>query len=260
MKILAGFFLLVTFLGAVCAQSQDKKFNPHMIDHEIEGCPENSHCSKKMGAQRLKWVQLLKRHQAGGNPNIIEDIESFRREHGLLIPMWGFAAGLKDENLISWNSSCPHHNLETREVFHVLKMIKSFNELEEHNLHQEEIDKKIKATPQKVWLEDQAGEVVEYRIPRGFRPSLVIDSQLYFTMEEKGIYYGLLVDRDGDFKVVPTQSSPVKGKEVPCSKSLKTHYKNWPLKDRLYQDSYCRAIWDQKRETYQVFMIGWSCP
>ena len=213
-----------------------------------------------MGSKRLKWVQLLNELKANSKLSTIEKIENFRREQGLPIPMWGFPASLKDENIISWNSSCPHHNLEMNEVFHAEKMIKSFNELEEHNLKDKNINQTLKVMPKKIWLETKEGEIIEFRLPRGFLPTHLIDEQLYLTMEDKGVYYGLLVDRDGDFKVSPIQSSRVEGKEVPCSSALKKHYKNWPLSKRLYQDSYCKAIWDTKQKTYQVFMVGWSCP
>lgn len=260
MKFLAFTLFVFSFSFSLPAQVDEKKFSPHMIDHEFEGCPENSHCSKEMGAKRLKWVQLLNELSINKELNTIAAIENFHQENGLPIPMWGFPASLADEEIISWNSSCPHHNLEIKEVFHAQMMIKSFNQLEEHNLKDKALDRKLKVLPKKIWLEEKTGDVTEFRIPRGFLPSMMIDDQLYFTMEEKGVYYGLLVDRNGNFKVVPTQTLSVEAKEVPCSQALKKHYKNWPLKERLYQDSYCKAIWDKDNETYQVLMIGWSCP
>lgn len=258
MKILA--FTALFFSFCLSAQMTEKKFAPHMIDHEFEGCPENSHCSQEMGLKRLKWVQLLNQLSSNKDLDTISAIENFRQEHGLPIPMWGFPAGLKDKEIISWNSSCPHHNLELKEIFHAQMMLKSFNQIEEHDLKDDDLDKKIKVIPKTIWLEEKSGDIIDFRIPRGFLPSLIVEDQLYFTMEEEGVYYGLLVDKNGNFKVVPTQKPPAPSKEVSCSQALKKHYKNWPLEKRLYQDSYCKAIWDKENETYQVLMIGWSCP
>lgn len=258
MKLLC--LILLLFSSALFAQVKEKKFSPHMIDHEFEGCPENSHCSQDMGKKRLKWVQLLNRLSAHKELDTIAAIQEFHQKEGLPIPMWGFPASLKDKRIISWNSSCPHHNLEVQEVFHAQMMIKSFNELEEHDLEDSALNEKLKILPNTIWLEEKNGEVVEFRTPRGFLPSLMIDNKLYFTMEEKGVYYALLVDRNGNFDVVPTETASVSGKEVPCSQALKEHYQKWPLRERLYQDSYCKAIWDKNRNTYQVIMIGWSCP
>lgn|GEM_PF-689606 len=258
MKILS--LVLIFCFNYTWAQTPEKSFAPHMIDHEFKGCPENSHCSREMGAKRLQWVELLTQLNIEKKLDTINEVQNFQKEHGLPIPMWGFAPSLVDKNIISWNSSCPHHNREIKEVFHAISMIKSFNELEEHNLNNPDIDQKIKVLPKKIWLEEKSGDIVEFRIPRGFLPTMIIRDQLYFTMEEKGIYYGLLVDRDGNMKVTPTQTSAVPSKEVPCSKALKNQFDKWAFSDRLYQDSYCKAIWDKENETYQVLMIGWSCP
>lgn len=229
-------------------EGPNRAFHPQMLDHDFPGCPANSICAREQGQKRLTWVQLLQRLEKESGQYAIREIESFRQKTGIPIGLWVYQEGLNNPEIISWNSGCPHHNREIKQVYQGEMLLKQI-----------EFEDNEKVHSHKVWLENHEKKLVAYKIPRGSSPIQIIDNKLYFNANELGIYYGLLVGEKGSLEVVDIKAQPFLPHETACSKPLR-ELKELLLKDKsIFQDYYCRAIWDQTRKTYQVMLLGWSC-
>lgn len=246
-------FLILNYKNGMAEDLQalpEGEFQTHMIDHDNPGCPANAHCHSSYGLKRKAFQDLviaLRSGQNSGPPH--QAIERHRLQHGIPFPVWATPESLTNTQVASWHSSCTHHNREINQIFLGEVLISSLADLppEAGHLH-----------PHRTWaiINDQ---VVTYLIPQASVPGLLIDDQLYFTREEQGVYYGLLVAQNGGLKVVDIESSPVTPREVSCPKELRAAKENWDERKHIYQRFYCRAIWDKTRRTYQTFLVGWSC-
>ena len=52
--------MVLLSLSFYTSSIESDTFSPHMIFHEIEGCPENSLCQKEYGQKRKKYTDSLK--------------------------------------------------------------------------------------------------------------------------------------------------------------------------------------------------------
>lgn len=228
--------------------SQEKPLSFQSLDHDILGCPANSHCSRSQGAKRQKWTELLQRLEKESAQYAVKEIEKFRQEKGIPFGVWAGPKSLTNEDIISWDSGCPHHNREMKKILLAELMIKK--------IEQEDNDQ---FTWQKVWLENEQQKISTYKVPRGSFPTYMVNDKLYFNATELGIYYGMLVAENGDIQIINSKTQNPLPHETSCPSRLK-NLKQEMLKDKsLYQDYYCRAIWDETKKSYRVMMLGWSC-
>jgi hypothetical protein len=226
-----------------------EEFQPFMLDHAHEGCPANSHCHESYGKRRKRFSDLLVEIRAQRRANPIQVIEAHRREHGIPFRLWAYPESLKNIALASWNSKCRQHNLETGEIFVGEVLIRDLSELPKEVGHTQ---------PHRTWMLTSTGPQL-YLVPQGTLPLLMINDKLYYTREELGVYYGLLVGRDGSLEIVDIKKPSVAPREVHCPQELKNAHNDWPEAKQIFQNTYCRAIWDETRKTYQTFLIGWAC-
>lgn len=228
--------------------TQEKSLSFQSLDHDIEGCPANSHCSRSQGAKRLKWTKLLQRLEKETAQYAVKEIETFRQQEGIPFGVWATTDSLKNEQIISWNSGCPHHNKEIEKVLQAELMIKAID--------QEDNEQFIW---HKLWIEDEKQMISSYKIPRGSSPTHIIEDKLYFNATELGIYYGMLLSQQGQMEIINSKTNVPLPHETSCPKNLTT-LKQQMLKDKkIFQDYYCRAIWDATKKSYRVMMLGWSC-
>lgn len=230
--------------------SPEKEFQSYMIDHPNLGCPANSHCSAEFGKKRKLWSDMVQRIKDKLEKSPIEALDKIRRESGFPIPIWATNKSLENPAVVSWNSPCRHHNLPKKEIYHgevILSDFTTWDTLESESL-----------TRAKIWRL-QGEEVMEYGSLQGAIPSMLKNGQLYFTREEQGVYFGLLVSASGEMKIIPTETAAMAPREVQCPAKLTEAYKTWSWSSELYQQTVCRAIWDQDQRTYQTFLFGWTC-
>lgn len=227
----------------------NKSITSDVLDHDFQGCPANSHCGQEQGAKRFKWTNLLQRLEKESPQLALKDIESFRKKEGLPINVWAFPKSLSLKNLISWNSSCPNHNREINQVFQGEMMVSNLSDIPDDEM----------VYPHRLWLETQDKKIQPFLIPQGSSPTMILNNQLYFTRTELGVYYGLLIAADGKLQVSTIEKLDFPPREVACPKSFQELKKSLQKEAAIFQDYYCRAIWNKTQKAYQIMMLGWSC-
>lgn len=227
----------------------NNSITPEVLDHDYQGCPANSHCGQEQGAKRFKWTNLLQSLEKESPQYALKEIESFRQKEGLPINVWAFPKSLSLKNLISWNSSCPNHNKEVNQVFQGEMMVSNLSDIPEDEM----------TYPHRLWLETTEKKIQKYLIAQGSSPTMIVDNQLYFTRAELGIYYGLLISATGSLKVSPIEKLDFPPREVACPKNFQELRKSLEKEKMIFQDFYCRALWNKTLKSYQIMMLGWSC-
>ncbi len=248
-KNLLAVFLLY-FPTLLFGFAPEKEFQPYMIDHPNLGCPANSHCSAEFGKKRKIWSDMILRIKNQLEKSPIEALEKVRQNSGFPIPVWATNKSLENPEVVSWHSPCRHHNLPNKEIYHAEVLLSDFTNWK--TLDSESL------TRAKIWRL-KGEEVVEYGSLQGAIPTMLKNEQLYFTREEQGVYFGLLISASGAMKIVPTENAAMAPREVQCPAKLIEAYKAWNWSTELYQQTVCRAIWDQDQRTFHTFLFGWTC-
>lgn len=217
---------------------------------EYEGCPENAYCKKETGLTRKKWIEDLRSYKNG---KISEQKinANLKNEYGLPISAWAQENGSLSPNILMWDSPCKQHQ-NANNKFYIAEIFKK-------NLKPEEIKDSNSIYFSRAVLLDQNNKPYSYIIPRGDAPLFIKDSQLYFLREEEGIFYGLLISRDGQLKLVKNESSPEAPKEAVCSKEQVALFLREAPSPNFYQGQFCKDIWDVTLKTYRRVLLGWSC-
>jgi hypothetical protein len=228
---------------------EEKEFKPHMLDHLHFGCPPNAHCSADYGKARTVWRQALDQILASDQIKVSTILEQVRKDVGMPFTIWAKPESLEDQSLTSWDSSCRRHNLETGEIYWGEVLLRNLN------------DRNEEERPfiyNRVAME-QGDQIRLIRTPRDALPSMIIDNQLYYTLGEAGVYFGLLINQAGELRIIEPASIPHAAKEVACPDALKKQLESWPHFSVLYESSYCRAVWDQTRQSWTTIAVGWAC-
>ena len=229
-------------------------FKPHMLGHVHEGCPANSDCLAQTGLRYKRWVNALQTHlEKGGQEWAFLDL--FRQKNGIPLEIWGFPQGEGTKGFIHWDSYCQNHNEGEKEkrILLTLALAQNLKELEKG-----EKNKKILYIPRALLLKSEQN-IREYKILRGATPLLINGDRLIYTKETKGIYYGLQILPTGDLQITKPISPQHYPYTVECPSSLVKMFSLLPYPKKLYQGLYCQALWDQKTQTYQTMIFGWSC-
>jgi hypothetical protein len=245
-------FLLLLSLPAFAQElffPSEVEFKPHMLHHLHEGCPTNAECSADYGKVRQVWRKSLEQLLINREVNVASTLERVRQEVGMPLSIWVKAAGAQDQSLSTWNSSCRRHNLETGEVFWGELMAKNLNDRNEQD--QPFMYNRLAL--------EHSGQARLMRTLRDSLPSMIIDDQLYFTYGEAGIYFGLLIDLQGELKIINPLTIEHQAREVPCPENLKAQLESWPHFSLVFERSYCRAIWDDTQKTWRTLAVGWAC-
>ena len=217
---------------------------------EFEGCPENAFCKKETGLYRRKWIEQLKNFSK--NKITEQKLNQFiQSEFGLPISGWAQEEASLLPNILMWDSPCKQHQSSTNKYYITELFRKSLatNDLKEYpNIY---FSRAI--------VLDNNKQPVSIVVPRGDAPLFFKDGSLYFLREEEGIYYGLLIDREGHLKVTKNEISPEPPKEVNCNKEMEALFLRESPSPNFYQGNFCKEIWDKNSKSYKTILLGWSC-
>lgn len=217
---------------------------------EFIGCPENAYCKKETGINRKNWIEQLKIFSTGKISE--QKLNSFiQSEFGLPVSGWGQEEASLRPNILMWDSPCKQHRVPSNKYYIAEVFRKNF------------LSNELKELPNiffgRAILLDNANQPYSITVPRGDAPLFIKNGSLYFLREEEGIFYGLMIDREGHFKVTKNETSTEPPKESTCTKDQETLFNRESPGSTFYQGTYCKSIWDKTTKSYKTMLLGWSC-
>ena len=217
---------------------------------EFEGCPENAYCKKETGIYRNKWLDQLK---AFSKNKITESaFNSFvQQEYGLPISGWAREEASLLPHILMWDSPCKQHQQIANKYY--------ITEFFRKNLDSNQLKEIPNIVFPKIIIADSSKAPYSVTVPRGDAPLFIKDGSLYYLREDEGIYYGLLINREGGLKLTKNETRPTPPRETICPKELNALFLRESPGPNFYQGSYCKEIWDKNTKSYITMLLGWSC-
>jgi hypothetical protein len=241
------FYLPIIFLCVFLGQ------NLNALEYskiEFEGCPENAYCKKETGINRKKWIEQLRNFSAGKISE--QKLNTFvQAEYGLPVSGWGQEEASLRPNILMWDSPCKQHRVSTNKYY--------IAEVFRKNLNSNELKELPNVFFGRAVLLDSSNQPYSIIVPRGDAPLFVVNGSLFYLREEEGLFYGLLIDRDGRLKVTKNEISTEPAKESVCSKEQIALFNRESPGPSFYQGTFCKDIWDKTTKSYKTMLLGWSC-
>lgn len=229
----------------------EKDFKPHMIDHYFEGCPTNSKCSPEVGKKRNTWVKFIKSISNDSDLVKSKKMKKFIKNHGVPLGVFANNDSEKDNSLILWDSPCKIHNKKEEENIYL-------GEVVVRNFLEAKRDKVGVYIPHAHLMKNEK-EIQMYMVPRGENPSHLEGDKLIYIKEEDGHYYSIKVDPKGVIELSPPLITSHNARSIRCPKELiHSFIKNIHVKN-LYQDVYCKELWNSETKKYRPMIFGLSC-
>lgn len=217
---------------------------------EFEGCPENAFCKKETGATRKKWIEQLRKFSSGTISE--QKLNSFvQNEFGLPISGWAQEEGSLLPNILLWDSPCKQHAKSINKYYIAEVFRKNLNSKDLSEIHNLFFARAI--------LLDDAKNPYSIIVPRGDAPLFLTEGSLYYLREDEGIFYGLLLDKNGKIRVTKNETSTMPAKEAICTKEQVALFNRESPSPNFYQGTYCKEIWDKTTKSYKTMLLGWSC-
>lgn len=213
---------------------------------DFPGCPENSYCKKETGAHRTEWLNIL----TSFTENKIDEKEANRRiqlKTGIPIPSWATEEGLKKPLAILWDSPCKQHKIPTNKAYIAITFLKKLLPKNNVLFHAPAILLDEKKVPRAVMA------------LRGDAPMFIVNDSLYYTQDDDGHFYGLLVSPDGNLTLTQTMKDTHYPREVPCTKEQIEMFTREVPSPNFFQGYYCKEIFNTKTKYYQSVLTAWSC-
>lgn len=229
--------LLISSISVIAAET-----NPL----DVPGCPENSYCSKDTGAHRTEWLNILTKFSEKKIDEKEANIQ-VQLKSGIPIPIWATEEALKKPLTVLWDSPCKQHKIPTNKAYIGVTFLKKLIPKNNILFHAPAI------------LMDE--KKVPHVIPalRGDSPLYIINDSLYYTQDDEGHYYGLLISPTGTLSITQPFSDPHYPREVTCSKQLIDLFMREIPSPNFFQGYYCKEIFNTKTKYYQTILTGWSC-
>lgn len=217
---------------------------------EYEGCPENAYCKKETGATRKSWIEQLKNFSAGkiSEQKLNDFIQS---EYGLPVSGWAREEASLYPNILMWDSPCKQHRSSSNKYY--------IAEVFRKNLTPNDLKELPNIFFSRAILTDSNNRPYSIVVPRGDAPLFIKDGSLYYLREEEGIFYGLLIDKDGRLKITKNDTSTNPPKEKACNKEQEALFYRESPGANFYQGTFCKEIWDKSTKSYKTMLLGWSC-
>lgn len=236
-------FLTIYFFSNQCFGLEYSKI-------EFEGCPENAYCKKETGVTRKNWIEQLKSYTSGKISE--QKINAFiQSEYGLPVSGWAQEEGSLQPNILMWDSPCKQHSKSTNKYY--------IAEIFRKNLSPNELKDVPNIFFSRAILLDKNKAPFSFIVPRGDAPLFMKDGSLYYLREEEGVFYGLLIDKDGKIKITKNETSTEPPKETTCSKEQIDQFNRESPSPNFYQGTFCKDIWDKTAKSYRTMLLGWSC-
>jgi hypothetical protein len=217
---------------------------------EHPGCPENAYCQKNTGEVRKSWLDKLDNF----NRDKISEAKfnaDLQKEAGIPIAGWAMEEAGVLPRIMMWDSPCKQHRKEASKFY--------ISELFRKNLRESELKEFSNIYFPKAIGIDQNKKLFSITIPRGDIPTYTENGYFYFLREDDGKYYGMLLNRQGDFKITKTNTIKETPKEVICMKEQIDLFLREAPSPTFYQSYHCKEIWDKTSKTYRPMLFGWSC-
>ena len=232
--------------------TQANEFKPHMLSHIYEGCPDNSECSKQMGAIRKKWLSVVSNKKIRTN-KYISSLKYFKKTHGVPVTFWYIPKKILAPEIIFWHSPCRNHNTKTTSIRIAETLAPSFQSLVKLKKKGEKI-----IIP-KTFTLNQKNQIQSFYYPRGDLPIMIDNNKLYFVREEEGHYYSMTVNLKGKIDIIKPFKPKNFPNEVKCPKPLLDSITKDAPEINLYQSYFCKELWNKSQRRFQIFAFGWSC-
>lgn len=217
---------------------------------EFEGCPENAFCKKETGGNRKKWLESLRSFSK--NKITEEQINKFiQNEYGLPLSGWAKEEASLLPNILLWDSPCRQHKTSANKFY--------ISEVFRKNLNRSELKELPTLFFSRALIIDNPKNIYTMIVPRGDAPAFIKDGSLYYLREEEGIFYGLLIDKNGNIKITKNETTPNFPKEVDCPKEQIVQFTREAPSPNFYQGNYCKEVWDKTSKSYKTVLLGWSC-
>lgn len=239
------FFLLITSSFSILAAAPSTA----QLKPEHEGCPENAHCTQETGMIRTKWLEVIKNLQENkiNESKANEIISTF----GYPISVWSKdPVEQKNYPLTFWDSPCKQHKAPNPKILIGELFIKS--------LSSENREKYPEIIFAKTYLEEN-NKIQRVFLPRGDAPIAIYNNAFYYTKEDEGHYYGLLVNRDGKITIRKTIHLEKFPKEVECKKNLVEEFYREAPSLNFFKGHFCKEIWNESTKNFTTILVGWSC-
>lgn len=215
------------------------------LDHINPGCPDESICSKETGIKASIWKENLRNYLQNHLSekelnNILTQKEAFP------VNIWADAEAIKSNlNLALWRSPCKQHQdknnpIDIGEIY--LKSIKNIPHI---------IYSKI--------IYNNTKEIKAIALPRGDAPIAIFNDHFYYTKDDDGLFYGLLISQNGELKISKTKSIKKYPREVSCPKEMSELFLKEAPSLNFYKGSFCKEIWNNDKNAYETILVGWSC-
>ncbi|WP_412469707.1 MULTISPECIES: hypothetical protein [unclassified Halobacteriovorax] len=224
---------------------EEVKFEPHMVEHLIKGCPENSECNSQMGKVSEDFKQTFLKD------SLIKKKE-FANKYGLPFTFWTTLP--KDKNTITYQSKCSFHHPQKdkfgkivndrQPIYEGIRFLKSTKELSNNQ----------DILPNIMLRQGQEKPTI---IPRHSIPFYTNGAAIYFQQEYRGVDFKFKIENEK----VSLFTDKLQNYEIQsgaCSEELLTKFKEINSQ-KLYQSAYCKLIYDAKAKKYFRYIFGWSC-
>ncbi|EPZ51142.1 hypothetical protein M902_2756 [Bacteriovorax sp. BAL6_X] len=224
---------------------QEIEFKPHMVEHLIKGCPENSECSSKMGDISEKFKNTILK-------GTLKMKMEFADKHGLPFTFWTTLP--KENDTITYQSKCNFHHpqkdkfgkiiSDRQPIYEGIRFLKSTKNLKDSQ----------DILPNIMLKEGQQKPII---IPRHSLPFYTNGDAIFFQQEFRGVDFKFKVENER----VSLYTAALENHEIQsaaCSKELLTKFKEINSQ-KLYQSAYCKLIYDVRAKKYFRYIFGWSC-
>lgn len=247
MKIHSALLYLTLLATNFSTYAKDFKQNIFDPPGEVVGCPLFSSCSKSTGEVNIKWKKVL-HGKYKNKEKFINQIKTFKKRYGIPLDIWSKSDSPNTGKVIFWNSKCSNHNIKDKYVFAGTVFIKKFGEITNK-------DHIVNLT----YMLDSNNKIIKYKIPRALIPSFINGNKLSFIIESYSKYFNIEVDKRGNIKVMPSESSLHLPINTSCPDVLIKKFTRKKNNINLYRSHFCKSVWDKKEKIYKTFIFGWSC-
>ncbi|MFG1492117.1 hypothetical protein [Halobacteriovorax sp. ZH4_bin.1] len=224
---------------------EEVEFKPHMVEHLIKGCPENSACTAKMGAISEEFKETFLKGSLKMKKN-------FAAKHGLPFTFWTTLP--KNNNTITYQSKCNFHHPQKdkfgkiindrQPIYEGIRFLKSTKELKDSQ----------DILPNIMFKEGQEKPII---IPRHTLPFYTNGNAIFFQQEYRGVDFKFKIENEK----ITLHTTTLENREIQgavCSEELLAKFKKINSQ-KLYQSAYCKLIYDAKAKKYFRYIFGWSC-
>jgi hypothetical protein len=232
------------------------------LQHPNKGCPENSVCSKSMGAHFNQYHQLIQKLKNGpyNSKQKVEQLEQYRKTHGLPFYFLSLRSTYEQFSPIMYNSACSEHNPKTGEI--IFKSL-AFITGNEKNLIQIKRGHDAFSVPQGEVASLTPIEIYNnntwssYSIPFAEKPLFVDGKSIIFNHEYEGLIYYVRVSTDGRWQVIEQNSIDpniaLSGSRVECPKG------HIQVDNKFYKNFYCMNIYDTASKKELIMRLPYPC-